>query len=62
MRWRCNRSILATRGGVREREAFGQQTTAFNKAQAERMNSKNLPRGLQETHPVVYNPQTMGSL
>lgn len=34
-RWRCIKSILASRQGRAEREAFGRQTTAINKAEAQ---------------------------
>lgn len=34
-RWRCIRSIEASRQGRTEREAFGRQTTANNKAETQ---------------------------
>lgn len=34
-RWRCIKSIDATRKGPAERAAFGRQTTAINKADTE---------------------------
>lgn len=34
-RWRCIKSITATKQGRAEREAFGRQTTAINKAEAQ---------------------------
>lgn len=34
-RWRCIKSIEATKQGRKEREAFGRQTTAINKAEAQ---------------------------
>ena len=34
-RWRCIKSIQATKQGREEREAFGRQTTAINKAEAQ---------------------------
>jgi hypothetical protein len=34
-RWRCIKSIEASRQGRAEREAFGRQTTAINKAEAQ---------------------------
>lgn len=34
-RWRCIKSIEAIKQGRKEREAFGRQTTAFNKAAAQ---------------------------
>ena len=37
-RWRCIKSIEATRSGRAEREAFGQQMTAINKAYTETKN------------------------
>jgi hypothetical protein len=54
-RWRCTRSILATRKGVCEREAFGRQTTALNKAVAERKKDRSLPQCLMERHPLVHS-------
>ncbi|WP_186453966.1 hypothetical protein [Denitratisoma sp. DHT3] len=33
-RWRCIKSIEATKGGRLAREAFGRQTTDANKAEA----------------------------
>ncbi len=39
-RWRCIKSIEATRRGHAEREAFGRQTTAINKARTETKNSR----------------------
>ena len=53
-RWRCIKSIAATRTGLHEREAFGRQTTALNKARAERIKLKPLPQCLMERHPLVY--------
>ncbi len=35
-RWRCIRSIEATKKGRAEREAYGRQVTAMNKAEAQR--------------------------
>lgn len=35
-RWRCIRSIEATKKGRLEREAYGRQVTAMNKAEAQR--------------------------
>lgn len=35
-RWRCIRSIEATKKGRAEREAYGKQVTAMNKAEAQR--------------------------
>lgn len=34
-RWRCIKSIEATKRSVAEREAFGRQMTAINKAEAQ---------------------------
>jgi len=34
-RWRCVKSIVASRQGRAEREAFGRKTTAINKAEAQ---------------------------
>ncbi len=34
-RWRCIKSIEATKRSVAEREAFGKQMTAINKAEAQ---------------------------
>ncbi|CAG0986293.1 MAG: hypothetical protein OEL88_15070 [Sterolibacteriaceae bacterium MAG5] len=34
-RWRCIKSIEATKQGKLAREAFGRQTTAINKAEAQ---------------------------
>lgn len=53
-RWRCIRSIVATRNSIREREDFGRQTTEFNKAMVESIKLKPLPRCLTERHPVVH--------
>jgi hypothetical protein len=39
-RWRCNKSIEASRQGRAEREAFGRQTTAINKADTQTKNSR----------------------
>jgi len=47
-RWRCIKSIAATRNGLHERDAFGRQTTAFNKAMAESRKLKSLPPCLRE--------------
>ena len=35
LRWRCIKSIDATKRGKEAREAFGRQTTAINKAEAQ---------------------------
>ena len=32
-RWRCIKSIMATRRGVAERDAFGRQVTAINSSE-----------------------------
>ncbi len=47
-RWRCIRSIEATKKGRAEREAYGKQVTAMNKAEAQRkarlvLNSRATP-------------------
>ncbi|MFZ4535022.1 hypothetical protein [Propionivibrio sp.] len=55
-RWRCTRSIVATKKGVNERDDFGRQTTAFNKAMAD---FKPLPMCLMERHPLVYGLSTV---
>lgn len=34
-RWRCIKSIMATKQGRQAREAFGLQTSAINKAEAQ---------------------------
>jgi hypothetical protein len=34
-RWRCIKSIEATKRGVEAREAFGREVTAINKAEAQ---------------------------
>ena len=34
-RWRCIKSILATKRGREAREAFGREVTAINKAEAQ---------------------------
>ena len=34
-RWRCIKSIEATKRGMESREAFGRQQTAINKAEAQ---------------------------
>lgn len=39
-RWRCVKSIEATRQGRASREAFGRQTTAINKASTDTKNSR----------------------
>lgn len=62
LRWRCIKSIAATRNGVHEREAFGRQTTAHNKARAESISRKPLPLCLKERHPLVYSTTTLGLL
>ena len=58
-RWRCIKSIVASRNGLHEREAFGLQTTAFNKAMAESVKLKPLPLCLKEQHPLVHGLDTM---
>ena len=47
-RWRCIRSIEATKKGRAEREAYGKKVTAMNKAEAQRkarlvLNSRATP-------------------
>ena len=42
-RWRCVRSIMASRQGREEREAFGRQTTAINKAEARAKKARMVP-------------------
>jgi len=59
-RWRCIKSIVATRNSLREREAFGRQTTAFNKAMAESIRSRQLPQCLMERQPVVNGLTAVG--
>ena len=39
-RWRCIKSIEATRTGQAEREAFGRQSTAMNKSYRETITSR----------------------
>ena len=41
-RWRCIKSIEASRQGRLEREAFGRQTTANNKAEAQASRNRML--------------------
>jgi hypothetical protein len=46
-RWRCVKSIAASRNGLQAREEFGRQTTAINKADAETILSRlKNPEGL----------------
>ena len=40
-RWRCIRSIELARSGPADREAFGRQMTAANKAEAEEKTRKS---------------------
>lgn len=51
-RWRCIRSIEATRNSVPEREAFGRRTTELNRAVAAEK-SKPLPQGFAERFTPV---------
>ena len=39
-RWRCIKSIEAAKRGLGEREAYGRQTTAINKADAQTVKSR----------------------
>jgi len=39
-RWRCIKSIEATKAGIAKRDAFGRQMTAFNKADAKAIRSR----------------------
>jgi hypothetical protein len=56
-RWRCAKSIAATRNGVQAREAFGRQTTAFNKAMAESIKLKPFSLRLTERLPAQAEVQ-----
>ena len=61
-RWRCIKSIAATKSGRHERDDFGRQTTDFNRAMAESTKLKHLPLCLKEQHPVVHRLSTLGLL
>jgi hypothetical protein len=58
-RWRCIKSISASRNGKHAREDFGRQTTAFNKAVAENKKLKSLPQCLMERHAIVHSLNTI---
>lgn len=59
-RWRCVKSIAATRSGLHERDEFGRRTTAFNKAMEESRKLKPLPRCLTERHSHRAWPEDAG--
>lgn len=44
-RWRCHKSIAATKAGAAEREAFGQRVSELNRATAEYLASKHVVAG-----------------
>lgn len=43
VRWRCIRSIEATRGSLEERDAFGEQQSELNRAQARAYQESVMP-------------------
>jgi hypothetical protein len=43
-RWRCVQSILATKQGLAEREAFGRRMSAINRAAAQAVRSARLSK------------------
>lgn len=49
VRWRCLRSIEATRAAPAQREAFGQRMTALNRALADERRNTPQPGCLRET-------------
>ena len=49
VRWRCLRSIEATRAAPAQREAFGQRMTALNRALADERRNAPQPGCLRET-------------
>ncbi len=44
-RWRCHKSIEATKAGAAERAAFGQRMTELNRATSEYLASKHVVAG-----------------
>jgi len=40
MRWRCIKSIEAAKAGIDQRDAFGRQMTAINKAETQAIKSR----------------------
>jgi len=62
LRWRCIKSIVATRTAVHQREEFGRQTTASNRARDESAKRQSLPLCVTEPHPLAHTLQTVLSI